>query len=56
MEREQAPLARIVSDFAASKLALCGLALLALHELVTGGASGHGVVQAILEVGPQIER
>lgn len=30
MEREQAPLARIVSDFAASKLALCGLALLAL--------------------------
>ena len=30
MEREQAPLARIVSDFATSKLALSGLALLAL--------------------------
>ena len=30
MQREQVPLARIVSDFAGSKLALCGLALLAL--------------------------
>jgi len=30
VEREQAPLARIVSDFATSKLALSGLALLAL--------------------------
>ena len=30
MERERTPLARIVSDFAGSKLALSGLALLAL--------------------------